>query len=448
MKSNWFFILTTLLMVGCGVQKPVVEEAVRPNLLEPDIILVDSVPTRSWQEIFVDESLQALISEALTNNADVRTMQLSVEQAAIQMRVAKLSYLPSFALSPSATVTKANGAPVSTSYELPLTMSWELNLGGQVEAQKAATTYQWLNAQEQLKYTQLQLIASVANAYYTLIMLDEQLRLSEQSVQLQRETLETITAMKEVGMMNELAVNQAETELQATIASVSDLRLQREKTGRALNVLLSRTPQNVQYSNYTDVKDINMDVDSPVSLEALAMRPDVRSAEYQLRASFSNTKVARSQFYPSLKLTASGSWTNNIGEIVNPAKLLLNLIGGLTQPLFQVGQIKAGFEIAKSQQEQAQIAFEQALLQAGSEVANALSECHTAQQKLLVRETQVEASRKAVENVRELMQYSPSVTYLEVLTAQSSWLNAQLQQTADWLELQQGKINLYKALCR
>lgn len=448
MKSNWFFILTTLLMVGCGVQKPVVEEAVRPNLLEPDIILVDSVPMRSWQEIFVDESLKALISEALTNNADVRTMRLNVEQAAIQMRVAKLSYLPSFALSPSATVTKANGAPVSTSYELPLTMSWELNLGGQVEAQKAVTKYQWMNAQEQLKYTQLQLIASVANAYYTHIMLDEQLRLSEQSVQLQRETLETITAMKEVGMMNELAVNQAETEMQATIASVSDLRLQCEKTGRALNLLLSRTPQNVQYSTFADVKDISMDADSPVSLEVLAMRPDVRSAEYQLRASFSNTKVARSQFYPSLKLTASGSWTNNIGEIVNPAKLLLNLISGLTQPLFQVGQIKAGFEIAKSQQEQAQIAFEQALLQAGSEVANALSECHTAQQKLLVRETQVEASRKAVENVRELMQYSPSVTYLEVLTAQSSWLNAQLQQTADWLELQQGKINLYKALCR
>ncbi len=448
MKGIWFFILTTLLMVGCGVQKPVVEEAVRPNLLEPDIILVDSVPMRSWQEIFVDKSLQALISEALTNNADVRTMRLNVEQAAIQMRVAKLSYLPSFALSPSATVTKANGAPVSTSYELPLTMSWELNLGGQVEAQKAATKYQWLNAQEQLKYTQLQLIASVANAYYTHIMLDEQLRLSEQSVQLQRETLETITAMKEVGMMNELAVNQAETELQATIASVSDLRLQREKTGRALNLLLGRTPQNVQYSTFTDVKDISMDADSPVSLEALAMRPDVRSAEYQLRASFSNTKVARSQFYPSLKLTASGSWTNNIGEIVNPAKLLLNLIGGLTQPLFQMGQIKAGFEMAKSQQEQAQIAFEQALLQAGSEVANALSECHTAQQKLLVRKAQVEASRKAVENVRELMQYSPSVTYLEVLTAQSSWLNAQLQQTVDWLELQQGKINLYKALCR
>ncbi len=435
-------------MAGCAVQNPTVEGAVKPAILEQDIVLVDSLPSRSWQEIFVDGPLQALISEALDSNVDVRTMRLNVEQAAQQMRVAKLSYLPTFALSPSATATKTQSSDATYSYELPLTMSWELNLGGQVEAQEETTLYQWMSTQEQLGYTQLQLIASVANAYYTLVMLDEQLRISEQSVQLQRETLETIRAMKEVGMMNELAVNQAETELQATVASVSDLRLQCEKTQRALNLLLGRTPQGVPRSGYTDAKAIAMDASTPVSLEALASRPDVRSAEYQLRSAFSNTKAAHSQFYPSLKLTAGGSWTNNIGEIVNPAQLLLNLIGGLTQPLFHNGQITAGFEVAKAQQEQAQITFGQALLQAGSEVADALSECRTAQQKLEVREAQVEASRKAAANSRELMQYSSSVTYLEVLTAQSSWLTARLQQTADWLELQQGKINLYKALCR
>lgn len=441
-------LLAAALAVGCAVQKPVVDEAVTPALLEQDIALADSLPSRPWQEVFVDEPLRALIAEALDSNADVRTIQLNVEQAAQQMRVAKLTYLPTFALSPSATATKAQSSAATYSYELPLTMSWELNLGGGVEAQKEETLYQWMNTQEQLRYTRLQLIAAVANAYYTLVMLDEQLRISEQSVQLQRETLEAIRSMKDVGMMNELAVNQAETELQATIASVSDLRLQRDKTQRALNLLLGRTPREVQRSAYTDAKDIAMDAATPVSLAALASRPDVRSAEYQLRTSFSNTKVARSQFYPSLKLTASGSWTNNIGEIVNPAQLLLNLIDGLTQPLFLNGQIKAGFEVAKAQQEQAQIAFHQALLQAGSEVADAMSECRTAQEKLQVREAQVEASRKAAENSRALMQYSSSVTYLEVLTAQSSWLTAQLQQTADWLELQQGKINLYKALCR
>lgn len=436
------------LLVGCAVQKPVIEEAVTPALLEQGIAQVDSLPLCPWQEVFVDEPLRALIAEALNSNAEVRTMRLNVEQAAQQMRVANLSYLPTFALSPSASATKSQSSAATYSYELPLTMSWELNLGGQVGAQKEATKYQWMNMQEQLGYTRLQLIASVANAYYTLVMLDEQLRISEQSVQLQRETLDAISAMKDVGMMNELAVNQAETELQATVASVSDLRLQRDKTQLALNLLLGRTPRDVQRSAYTNAKDIKMDASTPVSLEALASRPDVRSAEYQLRASFSNTMVARSRFYPSLKLTASGSWANNIGEIVNPVQMLLNLIGGLTQPLFLNGQIMAGFEVAKAQQEQAQIAFHQALLQAGSEVADAMSECRTAQQKLQVREAQVEASRKAFENSRELMQYSSSVSYLEVLTAQSSWFTAQLQQTADWFELQQGKINLYKALCR
>lgn len=448
MKNRLFLILGTTLVVGCAVQKPVIEVAVTPAILEQDIALVDSLPSRPWQEVFVDEPLRALIAEALDSNADVRTMRLNVEQAAQQMRMAKLSYLPTFALSSSATATKSQNSIATYGYELPLTMSWELNLGGQVEAQKEATKYQWMNTQEQLGYTRLQLIASVANAYYTLVMLDEQLRISEQSVQLQRETLEVIRSMKDVGMMNELAVNQAETELQTTVASVSNLCLQRDKTQRALNLLLGRTPRVVQRSEYAKAKDIAMDAATPVSLEALASRPDVRSAEYQLRASFSNTKVARSQFYPSLKITASGSWTDNIGEVVNPAKLLLNLIGGLTQPLFLNGQIKAGFEVAKAQQEQAQIDFHQVLLQGGSEVADAMSECRTAQQKLEVREAQVEASRKAAESSRELMQHSSSVTYLEVLTAQLSWLTAQLQQTADWLELQQGKINLYKALCR
>lgn len=448
MKNRLFLIGLSLLMAGCAVQEPVVEEAVRPALLEEDIVLVDSLPLRPWQEVFVDEPLRALIAEALDSNADVRTMQLNVEQAAQQLRLAKLAYLPTFALSPSATVSKAQGSNATYSYELPLTMSWELNLGGQLRAQREASRYQWMGSQEQLGYARLQLIASVANAYYTLVMLDEQLRIAEQSVQLQRETLEAIRTMKEVGMMNELAVNQAETELQSTVASVSDLRLQREKCRRALNLLLGRTPGEVRRAAYADAGGIAMDASTPVSLEALASRPDVRSAEYQLRAAFGNTKVARSQFYPSLKLTAGGSWTNNVGEIVNPAQLLLNLIGGLTQPLFHSGQIKAGLEVAKAQQEQAQIAFGQALLQAGSEVANAMSECRTAEHKLQVREAQVEASRKAAEASRELMQYSSSVSYLEVLTAQSSWLNAQLQQTADWLELQQGKINLYKALCR
>ena len=279
-------------------------------------------------------------------------------------------------------------------------------------------------------------------------MIDEQLRLSKQSVELQKETLSVMKALKEVGKANELAVNQTEAALQETISSVSDLALQQEKISRSMNLLIGRNIEQVSRSAYDDSGQIMIDSNSFVSLEALAMRPDVKSAEYKLRASFQNTRIARSQFYPTLQLNASGSWTNNLGEIINPGKLLLNLVGSITQPLFQKGQLKAGLEIAKAQQEQAQIAFTQALLQAGNEVADALAECRTSQQKLQARQMQVKASNLAFVNSRELMRHSSTVNYLDVLTAQSSYLNAQLQSTADWLESQQGKINLFKAMCR
>lgn len=435
-----------MMIAACSVQKPVIEEVVTPIVPAEGITLVDSLPTRQWQEVFIDGHLQALIAEALDSCADLRTVQLNVAQATAQLNTARLAYLPAFSFAPSGTLNKTGNSAAVKNYELPLTMNWELPLGGELGARREMNQYLWMGAQEQLAYARISLIASVANTYYTLVMIDEQLRLSEEGVALQQQTLEAIRALKDVGKMNELAVNQAEATLQETNASVSDLHMQREKTERALNLLLSRPNRAIVRTSFSETPPLY--IDTVVSLETLANRPDVRSAEYALRAAFSNSKVARSQFYPSLHIAATGSWTNNIGEIVNPAQLLFNLVGGLTQPLFQKGQIKADFEIAKAQKEQMQIAFCQTLLQAGNEVADALSECHTAAQKLQARQLQVEASRKAFENSRDLMKYSSSVSYLEVLTAQSSWLNAQLQATADWLQAQQGKINLYKAICR
>lgn len=437
-----------LFFTGCSVQKPLVKEQFTANVVGPAFVVNEEYQPQAWEDVFSDQPLQALITEALANNADVRTMQLNVEQAASQLRTAKLAYLPAFVLSPSGTMSKTGNNAMNKTYELPITMQWEFNLGGQQGAQQSASKYQWMNAQEQLRYTQLLLIASVANTYYTLIMIDEQLRLSKQSVELQKETLSVMKALKEVGKANELAVNQTEAALQETISSVSDLALQQEKISRSMNLLIGRNIEQVSRSAYDDSGQIMIDSNSFVSLEALAMRPDVKSAEYTLRASFQNTRIARSQFYPTLQLNASGSWTNNLGEIINPGKLLLNLVGSITQPLFQKGQLKAGLEIAKAQQEQAQIAFTQALLQAGNEVADALAECRTSQQKLQARQMQVKASNLAFVNSRELMRHSSTVNYLDVLTAQSSYLNAQLQSTADWLESQQGKINLFKAMCR
>lgn len=440
------WMIIPLLFMSCGVQKPIVEEKVTVNLFNKDVQVVEQTDSIRWKDAFTDTKLQALISEALEKNADVRTIQLSLEQAEIQLRMAKLSYLPAFAFAPSGTISITTASPIVPTYELPITMQWELNLAGGQHAQKEMSKYAWMQMQERLLYTQLQLVASVANMYYTLVMLDEQIRLTNAHIQLQEETLKAMRILKEVGQCNDLAVNQTEASYQETVASLNDLKLSVIKTEQALNLLLCRTPGTIERSSFATVERVQMNAQQPVSLEMLASRPDVKDAEYALRAAFSNTKVARSQFYPTLQINANGAWTNNIGEVINPAKLLLNIIGTLTQPLFRMGQIKGQFDIAKSQQTQAQIAFEQTLLQAGSEVGTALVECDYNRRKEQDRQRQVAASQRAYEQSLILMEHS-SINYLEILTAQSSYLSSQLQATADWMEAQQGAINLFKALC-
>lgn len=401
---------------------------------------------QTWQQAFTDPLLQSYISEALENNADLRTTQLSLEQSAAMLKQARLSYLPAFSLAPSGTVSKAQNEAATYTYELPLTMSWELSFGGKRHHQKAMAVAELEKDSAQLKYAQIQLIAEVANAYYTLVMLDRQYAITQEGIRIQAENLRVLRAMKEVGQQNETAVSQAEASYQGVLTTLPMLEAQIRKAETALCLLLNRQPDAIARASWDEVKGIVMDTDRAIPLEALASRPDVLAAECLLRASFSNVKVARSEFYPTLSISGSTGWTNN-GVTINPYQILLNAISSLTQPLFAQGRLKANLKVAQSQQEQAQIAFEKALLVAGGEVRDALADCRACSTREEARTKQVEAAQRAYENSRLTMQYA-NTSYLEVLIAQSAWLDAQLQQTADWLELQQGKINLYKALCQ
>lgn len=231
---------------------------------------------------------------------------------------------------------------------------------------------------------------------------------------------------------------------QVTLAPL-ELEAQIRKAETALCLLLNRQPDTIARARWEELEGIVMDSDRAIPLEALASRPDVLAAECLLRASFSNVKVARSEFYPTLSISGSAGWTNN-GVTINPYQILLNAISSLTQPLFAQGRLKANLKVAQSQQEQAQIAFEKALLVAGGEVRDALADCRACSTREEARTKQVEAAQRAYENSRLTMQYA-NTSYLEVLIAQSAWLDAQLQQTADWLEKQQSRISLYKATC-
>ena len=395
-----------------------------------------TMSAQSWREIYTDTILQKLIEEALEANSDIRIAKLSVEQSEAMLKNAQLSYLPGFSLAPLATATKVQGQQPTLSYELPIKMNWEISFGGKRRHQKKMAKTQVLQSQMQLQYMQISLVAELANAYYTLVMLDRQLEISHQALQNQQENVDAFRALRQVGRQTETAVNQAEASCLNVAASIPTLESQIRQIETAICLLLNRQTGTVELSSCDAVGSVVLDSLNNIPLENLASRPDVLVAEYGLRAAFSNVDVARSEFYPSLSISASYDFANIIGEIV----------GGLVQPLFAQGSLKANLKKTKAQREQAQINFEKALLTAAGEVRDALGSRDACIKREESRNLQVEACQRAYENSKEFMRYS-NVTYLEVLVAQSTLLDVQLVQTAEWLEKQQSMINLFKATC-
>ena len=276
-------------------------------------------------------------------------------------------------------------------------------------------------------------------------MLDEQYRISEETAVNWRESVRTMRAMMAAGMTNEASVSQSEANCRQVEASLLDLKQQIKEVENSLSILLGEVPGGIERGHLAG-QDFPEDLTVGVPLQLLSRRPDVKSAELSLASAFYSTNAARSAFYPSITLSGTAGWTNSAGNmIINPGKLLLSAVGALTQPLFNKGLNIAQLKIAKAQQEEAKLAFQQALLNAGSEVNNALTQVQTARGKTELRTGQIISLENAVRSTQLLMQHGTS-TYLEVLTAQQSLLSAQLTQVADRFDEIQGIINLYQAL--
>lgn len=442
-----FFALAALMMCSCTVYKSFRSpEPQTANLCGENRLTQDSLANLpAWKEVFADSLLQHLIKKGLASNTDLQIARFNIEQAEARLMASRLAYLPAFAITPEGSISKGQGAGAVKSYNLPLTMQWEVDLFGKLRNSKLQARAQLLLSSEYAQMVQVQLVASIANNYYTLLMLDEQLRLTRQSTRNQKENLEVIIALKEAGMQTEAAVNQASAEYYNVMSSEKELMKQIRLVEGCMALLVNETPHTITRASTSEVMAVNIDYTAPISLRALANRPDVKQAEYALEGSSYGVNIARSAFYPSISLGGSVGWTNNLGVIANPGSMLLSAIGSLTQPLFNKGVNRANLKIAKSQYEQSLLQFEKALLTAGSEVNDALITCQSSMEKKFLRQQQVESSLKAYENCQDLMQHS-STTYLEVLVAQNASLQSQLMLVADWFEGVQGQINLYKAL--
>ncbi len=446
-----------LSLSGCGIYttyKPASE--VEENLYGEDTALPDDgsvvltedslqLGALDWHDLFTDPYLQNLIEKGLEVNTDYLTAQQRVKEAEATLLSSKLAFLPAFYFSPEGAVSSFDHNKATQTYSVPITASWELDIFGKLRNAKKQSKALLLQSKDYQQAVRSQLIASIANTYYTLLMLDEQLALTQQTEESWSETVRSARALMNAGQYNEAAVAQFEATYYSVQASVLDLQEQISQTENSLALLLAETPRCYERGTL-EGQQFPEQFAIAVPVQMLSNRPDVRQAERALEAAFYATNAARSSFYPSISLSGSAGWTNSSGSaIVNPGKLLASAVASLTQPLFARGQIVGQLKIAKAQQEEASLAFQQTVLNAGSEVNDAIVSLQTSRGKRILYEKQVESLNTALHSTTLLMKYG-NTTYLEVLTARQSLLSAQLTQVANRFAEIQSVVNLYQAL--
>ena len=371
MKKIIVLTTATALLSSCGIYTKYQPAETTPDNLYGEEVAVDDTTNFgnvNWRELFTDPQLQALIEQGLQNNTDLRSAQLQIEEAEAALMSAKLAFLPSFALSPQGTISSFDGGKATKTYTLPVTASWELDIFGRLRNAKQQAKALYAQSKDYQQAVRTQLIAGIANVYYTLLMLDEQLAISQQTEEAWKETVASTRALMDAGLANEAATSQMEAAYYSVQTSILDLKEQINQVENSLALLLAETPRRYERGKLADQR-LPEDVAVGVPMQMLSNRPDVRAAERSLEQAFYATNQARAAFYPSIVLSGSAGWTNSAGSmIVNPGKFLASAVGSLTQPLFNKGQIMAQYRIAKAQQEEASLSFQQALLNAGSEV--------------------------------------------------------------------------------
>ena len=448
MKKILLLTTVTALLSSCGIYTKYQPETTAPdNLYGEGTAVVDTANLGNvdWRELFTDPRLQELIEQGLQSNTDYLSAQLRVEEAKATLLSAKLAFLPSFSLAPQGTVSSFDKQKAVQAYSLPVTASWELDIFGRMRNAKRQAKALYAQSQDYQQAVRTQLIAGIANTYYTLLMLDEQLSLTQQTEQAWKETVVSARALMEAGQYNEAGVSQMEATYYSVQTSILDLKEQINQVENSLALLLAETPRHYE-RGILSAQHFTQDLSVGIPMQMLANRPDVRSAERSLEAAFYGTNQARSAFYPSIVLSGSAGWTNSAGSmIVNPGKFLASAVGSLTQPLFNRGQVIAQYRISKAQQEEARLFFEQALLNAGSEVNDALTACQTSREKTVLFDKQIVSLQKALKSTSLLMEHG-TTNYLEVLTARQTLLSAQLSQTANRFTEIQSVISLYQAL--
>jgi len=404
-----------------------------------------------WQEFFIDENLQALIQKALSQNLDLKMAIERINVANAYFKQSKLAFLPDLNSSVSVRQSKLafpQGFGLinsSTQYDLIISSSWELDIWGKLKSSKKAALANLLKTEAAKRAVQSQLVSEVAFYYYQLLSLDNQLEILEKTLENRKLDVSAMKDLKASNIVNGAAVVQSEANQYSVEVAIPDVKRLIKETENMLSFLIASPSETVNRKSLGD-EAIPQELSVGIPAQLLKYRPDVQAAELEFRIAFEQTNVARTAFYPNINITGSAGFSSlDFSKWFTADGLFANIMGGLTQPIFNKGMNKANLSSAEANQEIAFHNFKKSVLIAGQEVSNALYAMETAKEKESSRIKQIESLTKAVDFTKELLKYSETTNYTDVLTSEQNLLNAELGIVNDRVEQWIALIYLYKA---
>lgn len=413
-----------------------------------------SIANTPWREYFRDTLLQVLLEDGLNNNFDLQIAVARIQQAEAGLSIARGAFFPNVALVGQVQQNRSandNSPQIMgihrEQYALAVAATWEADIWGKMTSQTRARRAQFLASQTYRSLVQTSLISNIATSYYSLLALDEQLKVTRETVALLQKSTESMEDMMQAGMLNGAAVEQNKALMYATEVSIPDLEINIRLLENAISLMLGRKPGPIVRSSLSK-QAVSPQLAYGVPVQMLARRPDVLQAELGFRAAFELTNVARASFYPSFTLSTGsmiGYGGATLTNFFKPENLFASILGGVTQPLFARKQLLGQLKVSKAQEAEALLNFEKTVVAASKEVSDILFTYEASLSKNDTRAKQVQSLVTSVYFTQELLK-AGEANYIEVLNAEQNLLNAKLGQVRDKLEQLQASVNLYRAL--
>lgn len=465
MKKSIIVLLACLSLSGCGIygkyelKTPAPADAFGTGQDISQATGDQTIAQMTWREFFTDPQLQQLIEQVLANNTDLNSARIAVEKSEASLKAARLAYLPALSLAPQGALSSFDRSAPSKTYDLSLQASMDLDVFGSITNRKRAAKAVLLQAQMQQDAVRANLISTTAQQYFLLQVLDRQLEILMQTDSLWNKSLETEQALWENGKAYSTAVNQMEASYLNVKTQIVDIRRTIRSVENAICQLLAVTPRHIERQTWGntplhhaqargDARQRMFDtqyLQIGVPAQMLENRPDIRMANHAMEEAFYNTQAARSAFFPGITLSGTAGWTNNAGIVIDPGKLLLTAVAQLTQPIFARGRLIANKKIASLTEEDLRKKYVQTVINAGNQVNEAMADCMAAREKNTYYQRQVQVLQEAYTGTHELMD-NGKASYIEVLTAQESLLQAQLDEAMNMYDAAEAVIALYIAL--